>query len=101
CGGMPGDPVDVPPSDVLFNAICNPDTNKKSLAAASDAIHQLGLPVVNQPKNVLQTSRDALCARFGRRPGLRIPLAIRIRPAHPSDVADMIDRGEVRCPFLV
>ena len=39
CGGMPGDPVDVPPSDVLFNAICNPDTNKKSLAAASDAIH--------------------------------------------------------------
>src|SRR5207302_2867042 len=101
CTGAPGDSVDVPASDVVFNAICDADTNKDSLAAAVRAIDQLGLPVVNHPEQVLATSRDALSARFGSRSGWRVPRTVRATSDHPSDVANMVEGSQVELPVLV
>src|SRR5947208_185723 len=70
CGAMPGDPVTVPPMDVILNSVCGPDTNRKSLEVVTRLHQQLGLPIVNHPSAVLETTRDQVGNYLTDQPGL-------------------------------
>jgi len=100
CGGMRGETVNVPPMDVILNAICDADTNLKSLEVVTRVQQQLALPIVNHPNAVLATTREQICQYLPDQPGVRMPNTVRIRPRRIADVAAAIDSGELTLPFL-
>ena len=63
---------------VVFNMIGDADNGAAVLPFAVDLADRLGLPVVNHPRNVLGTSREAMAARLAGTPDARIPRTLRL-----------------------
>jgi glutathione synthase/RimK-type ligase-like ATP-grasp enzyme len=101
CGGMRADPLRLQGIQVILNAVCDPDTNKKALTVVSRMREQLGVPVVNSPERVLQTTRDTLYRTLAGQPGVHMPFTARIQPRYRNDVPAMAAAAGVRMPFLV
>jgi glutathione synthase/RimK-type ligase-like ATP-grasp enzyme len=101
CGGMKADPVRLERIHVILNAVCDADTNTQALAVVSRMQQQLGVPVINAPERVLQTTRDALYRTLSGQPGLHMPATARIQPRYRSDVPAMAAAAGIRMPFLV
>jgi glutathione synthase/RimK-type ligase-like ATP-grasp enzyme len=100
CGAMRGEAVKVPPQDVMVNAVCDPDSNRQSLEVVTRVQQQLGLPIVNHPGAVLETTREQMSTYLPDTPGVRMPRTIRIQPRRVAHVAAAMDAGEVTLPFL-
>ena len=98
---MARDDVVVPPVKLILNAICDPDTNSRALTVAEALVDQLGVPVINDPRLVRRMTRDALPRMLAGDPEVRVPKTLRVRPSGRTDVAAIIERGEVVPPFLV
>jgi glutathione synthase/RimK-type ligase-like ATP-grasp enzyme len=99
-GGMKGDPFKIPKVDVIFNSICNPDTNQKSLKVAQNIADTLKLPILNHPKDILKTGRESIYELFKGLNEIIIPKTIRVRPRYLSEVKKLMDDGEISLPFL-
>jgi glutathione synthase/RimK-type ligase-like ATP-grasp enzyme len=100
-GGMAGEPVEVPPVRVILNAICDPDTNAKSLDVAEKIVDQLGVPVINHPQVVRRTSRDVVPTLLAGDPEVHVPKTLRVRPMGRAGIEAIVGRGEIVPPFLV
>jgi hypothetical protein len=99
-GGIKGDPFKVPKVDLIFNAICNPDTNQKSLKVTQNIVDTLKVPVLNHPQHILRTGRENIYELFKNRDGIIFPKTIRIRPRCLSDVRKVVDSEKFELPFL-
>jgi glutathione synthase/RimK-type ligase-like ATP-grasp enzyme len=99
-GGMKGESFKVPKIDLIFNAICNPDTNQKSLKVALNIVNTLKVPVFNHPEGIMRTGRENIYELFKGFDGIVIPKTIRAKPKCLSDIMKIIDSGEIRFPFL-
>lgn len=100
-GSMKGDPITLPKMNIAFNAICDPDSNYKSLSVASKIIDSLKIPVFNHPQDILKTGRDKIYETFQTLPGTLVPKTIRFQPRYISDLLKMIESGQISPPFLV
>ena len=101
CAGRPVPPGDMPPADVVLNAVCDPDTNARALATVDALQRELSLPAVNAPERVMQTTRDGVHRLLSAHAGVRMPATIRIRPRVRNDVTAMAGTAGLGRPFLV
>ena len=101
CGDVPADEATVPNIDVIVNAVCDPDSNKQTLALVAGIQRQLGVPIVNRPERVLETTRDRLYQTLASLTGVTVPAAARITPHRRADVIPMAEDAGVRPPLIV
>lgn len=68
----------LPPCDVIYNAITEPEGMKRGLELAALAVERLGLPVINAPAAVHHVARDLAPATFEGIEGLVVPRIARV-----------------------
>ena len=76
----------LPPCDVIYNAITEPEGMKRGLDLAALAVERLGLPVLNAPADVPRAARDLAPSLFEGIEGLVVPRIARV-PAAPDTAA--------------
>jgi glutathione synthase/RimK-type ligase-like ATP-grasp enzyme len=99
-GGMEGTDLEIIRPDVIFSAICDPDTNQASLAVAERVAAALRVPVLNAPAGIRRTTRDQISEILADVPGVVAPRTIRVRPRRVAEVAALIESGELAAPLL-
>jgi glutathione synthase/RimK-type ligase-like ATP-grasp enzyme len=93
----------LPPFDLVFNAIAEPDKVRPNLLLADRFIVMANKPWLNDPKQVMKTTRDSVATILGQIEHCAIPA---VRRAARQDLlgasrAQFLRSGGIRCPFLV
>ena len=99
-GLMESEPVHLDLPDVVLSAICDPDTNGRTLKIVADVVEKIGRPVVNPPERVMTTTRAEMSERLQGIDGLIVPKTVRLTPEFASDINDAIEDGTISYPFL-
>jgi len=89
----------LPPHDVIFNGIGEPDATQPSLAAAAELVARSGAPVINDPRAVRATGRQAMMERLAHEPALIAPRTRRF--ARASLTAEELLADGFAFPLLV
>ncbi len=98
--GVPGDPTRIPKAHVIFNSICDADSNKKTLNIAENLVNRLKLPVINHPAKVKLTSREDIPKRLSDIKGIRVPKTIRFAPKSTDDILKTMEENSFGFPFI-
>ena len=86
---------------LIFNQISNPDTHKVSLQRCKELCQSLdGVPVINHPDAVQDSSRDAVYRKLRHIEGLRIPKTVRCVPESPQHVFNLIESEGFEFPVI-
>src|SRR6516225_1879061 len=64
---------------LVVNLISDTDQTEALLPAAADLVDRLGKPVINHPRRILRTTRDAVAELLQAIPGCRVPKAVRLK----------------------
>ena len=64
---------------LVINLVSDADQTEALLPLAADLVDRFGLPVVNHPRKVQQTTRDAVARLLQGIPGCRVPQALRLK----------------------
>ena len=73
---------------LVVNLVSDADQTEALLPLAADLVDRFGLPVVNHPRKVQQTTRDAVADLLAEIPGCRVPQALRLKAgAERSEMA--------------
>src|SRR5579872_6449082 len=64
---------------LVVNLVSDDDQTEALLPLAADLVDRFGLPVVNHPRKVQQTTRDAVATLLAGIPTCRIPQALRLK----------------------
>ena len=86
---------------VVFNMIGDADNGATVLPYAVELADSLGLPVVNHPRHVQATCRDAMAARLAGTAGARIPKTLRLAAGALADACAQGVPGGLSLPVLV
>ncbi|MDJ0900897.1 MAG: TauD/TfdA family dioxygenase [Xenococcus sp. MO_188.B8] len=71
---------DIPKCDLLLNTIACPDLKRMSLLAAARFVDRYpNIPVINDPRRVLETTRERNALRLNMIPGVSFPKTERLR----------------------
>jgi tetratricopeptide (TPR) repeat protein len=95
--------LDLPPYDLVFNAIGDSDLAGPTDAAMRRFLSHCERPVLNAPGAVMRTRRDAMPGLLGDIPGVSVPAVARISAAaiERHGLADAIQRAGMAAPVLV
>ncbi|HET7888169.1 MAG TPA: tetratricopeptide repeat protein [Bradyrhizobium sp.] len=63
---------------LVINLVSDADQTGALLPLAADLVDRLGLPTLNHPRRIAQTTRDAVAALLGGIPHCRVPQALRL-----------------------
>ena len=100
-GGISPQEIDLPETDIILNAICDPDTNLLSLQQTQKLIEHFEGYVVNHPASILRTTRNAIYDQLHKiDKKLIVPRTICITPNYLSDIHAMINNKEIAYPFI-
>lgn len=99
-GGQKPGSIDVQRPDVIFNSICDPDSNRKTLQNLIKIIEALKSKVINDPQKILQTSRDKIYTMLKGSDQFYMPKTIKVTPRYLKEVVAMLDQGEITLPFI-
>jgi glutathione synthase/RimK-type ligase-like ATP-grasp enzyme len=100
-GGKRSIDIDIKRPQLIFNSICDPDNNSKSLEVAhSVAKNLVDVPIVNHPQQIKKTTRDNIYALCKNIDGLNVPLTLRVTPHYISDIEKVIDEKKIQMPFI-
>jgi tetratricopeptide (TPR) repeat protein len=80
---------------LVVNLVSDADQTEALLPLAADLVDRFGLPVVNHPRKVQQTTRDAVARLLAGIPGCRVPQALRLKAGGERTVAAL----EAMLPF--
>jgi hypothetical protein len=72
---------------LVVNLVSDADQTEALLPLAADLVDRFGLPVVNHPRKVQQTTRDAVAVLLGGIPGCRVPQALRLKAGADRTIA--------------
>jgi tetratricopeptide (TPR) repeat protein len=64
---------------LVINLVSDADQAMEVLPLAADLVDRFGLPTVNHPRKVQQTTRDAVAGLLAGLPGCRVPQALRLK----------------------
>ena len=87
--------------NIIFNEICDPDSTKKALSDALRLVKDLDIPIINHPKDVLQTSRDKVYKKCKNIKGIIFPKTVRIKPFSTKEVLKLAEKKGIIPPFIV
>lgn len=73
--------AELPPFDVVFNAIADPDRGEPFLTEAAELCTGLGRATLNPPEALARTRRDRIPALLAGIPGLAVPVTRRLTRA--------------------
>jgi len=99
--GAPPRTDDLPPFDIAFNAIADPDLGAPYLTEATALCRRHEVPVLNPPERIAATRRDRVAARMADIPGLAVPATRRLSRgelAQAAAGAHRFDRPQVVRP---
>ena len=97
----PGQHRRLPPHDVAFNAVGDPDEGREALLRAlAFAVQTPDHRLLNHPARVLATRRDLASALFAGIDGLVVPTTVRLPVGGLGDDA-VLDRHGLRLPVLL
>lgn len=71
----------LPPCDIIYNAITDPEGMHRGLALAEMAVERLGLPVINRPALLPRAARDTAASLFAGIEGIVVPRVVRVPAA--------------------
>lgn len=94
-----GEDFAFPPHHVIFNAIGEPDAARRSLERAAQLVAASAAPVINAPRAVLATARQAVMERLAEIANLTVPRTLRLARAE-IDAETLAARG-LRFPLLL
>ena len=72
---------------LVVNLVSDADQTEALLPLAAELVDRFGLPVVNDPRKVQQTTRDAVAILLGGIPGCRVPQALRLKAGADRSIA--------------
>jgi tetratricopeptide (TPR) repeat protein len=64
---------------LVINLVSDADQTEALLPLATELVDRLGLPAINHPRKVQQTTRDAVATLLQGIPGCRVPQALRLK----------------------
>jgi len=86
--------------DLIFNSVCNPDIQHKSLELLEGFVKTSGVPIINAPQAVRNSSRSRCSELLQELDGIVMPLTLRISPECKYDVSKAIKEGGLSYPVL-
>jgi glutathione synthase/RimK-type ligase-like ATP-grasp enzyme len=89
-GGLRDSKIRIGEFDLIFNGICDADSNSRSLKMAEGLTGKLSLPVVNEPRRIRETRRDRIAELLEGIEGIRVPRTIRIAPRSKGELLERI-----------
>lgn len=99
-GGTKESKIRVGRTDIIFNSICDPDSNKQTLKNVLKIVASLNVAVINEPKKVLDTHRDEIYETLKNSEFLFIPKTMKIQPKHLKDIIKRIKDKSINLPFI-
>jgi tetratricopeptide (TPR) repeat protein len=72
---------------LVVNLVSDADQTEALLPLAAELVDRFGLPVVNHPRKVQQTTRDAVAILLRGIPGCRVPQALRLKAGADRSIA--------------
>jgi glutathione synthase/RimK-type ligase-like ATP-grasp enzyme/Flp pilus assembly protein TadD len=99
--GLVGSVRELPPYDLVFNAIGDADRAPRGLEAAARFAPQAGKPVLNAPDRILRTSRDQIPALLADLEGVHMPPTVRWDPGAGMGLAEAIAAAGLQYPVTV
>ena len=87
-------------ADVVFNLISDADQAQAVLPSVIELVDRLGLPTINPPRKIQQTTREIVARLLDGIPGCRIPKVVRL-PAGVSSVTALDAAATFAMPVLV
>lgn len=73
------EPRELPPCDLVFNAVAESEASDATLAALETWLPRLGRPYLNDPVSVRKLSRDGVARDFADFEGALVPATLRMR----------------------
>lgn len=86
---------------LLFNQISDADTHRGALSRCIQLCEQVDSPVLNHPRNVLQTTRDGIAQLLQGIDGLIVPRTLRFKPRSPDEVFSCAASEGLAFPFII
>jgi hypothetical protein len=87
--------------DCILNLVTNPEVNAKILQAMEREAKGYKGRLINHPRLVLDTTRDANYRKLSDIPDVIVPPTIRLTNARPNQLDDAIARAGLRFPAIV
>jgi len=78
-------------ADVIVNLVSEPDLGPEAILQAVHLVEGLATPIVNHPKLILGTDREAIARRLAGMPGVTMPMTVHISP---KALLARLDSGE-------
>jgi tetratricopeptide (TPR) repeat protein len=92
----------LPPYDVVFNGLGDPDTTSPIEAKVADFVEHCRKPVLNHPERVRRTRRDRLPDLLGDIPHAIVPRTVRLEePGAGAGLRQSLEDRGVAPPFLL
>lgn len=86
---------------LIFNQIADPDTHRGALQRCLEMCDEVGVPVINHPRRVLETSREQVSAKLQGIDGVVMPRTLRFQPRAPEAVLEFAAANDMPFPYLV
>jgi len=99
--GIVGPVRELPPYDLVFNAIGDADRAPQGLEAAARFAPRAGKPVLNAPERILRTSRDQIPALLAGLDGVYMPPTARWSPGASPRLTEAIAAAGLQYPVTV
>ncbi len=77
----------LPPCDIVFNAVSDPDRGARFLDRVETYCRERGCPILNPPGRIPATRRDRIAARLGDIAGVIVPKTRRMTRAELEELA--------------
>lgn len=85
--------TDLPKFDIIVNSIADADRERNALFTAEEFISRHpDVPVINLPRRVLDTTRDATYARLGDIDGIVVPRIERVDLQDADEIHEQVER---------
>ncbi|WP_457598850.1 ATP-grasp domain-containing protein [Hydrogenimonas sp.] len=94
-------PFQIARPSLIFNSICDPDTNANTLDHASQIVEEIGAPVINHPAYVKRTRRDAISRLLGDKEHIRVPKTVRIIPKKAAEIPKFAEQLGFSFPYIL
>lgn len=93
----------LPPCDLIFNAISDPDAMPRSQHVAERLVSAGSVPVINPPELVAQTRRDTVFEKLSGIDGLVCPKTVNLSETARDEgqIQSLLDDGGIEFPVIV
>ena len=90
--------------DVAFNLICNPESSMRALISAASICNKLktdGVPVLNPPDRVRETTRTDSLAFFLGLDRVHVPAVRRLSSPTMRELVALLNSGQIDFPIII